>query len=151
MTIDLDHPAANADGALVARGSSNSGFVLYLKEGRVHFDYNCFHQHTKVASDSRLAAGRHQIAVKIEKTGNTAARATMLIDGVKVGEGQIANLLRIISSTGMDLGRSLSPINADYEAPFKYAGRILEIVFELPTGPGEGEIAAQVRATMTRQ
>jgi arylsulfatase len=151
MTIELDHPSANGDGALIARGSSNSGFVLYLKEGRVHFDYNCFHQHTIVASESRLAAGRHQIAVKIEKTDNTAARAAMLIDGVKVGEGQIANLLRIISSTGMDLGRSLSPINADYEAPFKYSGFILEVVFELPTGPQDREIAAQVRAAMTRQ
>ena len=151
MTVELDHPSANGDGALIARGSSNSGFVLYVKEGRVHFDYNCFHQHTLVESEQLLAAGRQQVAVKIEKTENTAARAAMLIDGVKAGEGQIANLLRIISSTGMDLGRSLSPINADYQSPFKYPGRILTAVFELPTGPQDREIDAQVRAAMTRQ
>ncbi len=51
----------------------------------------------------------------------------------------------------MDLGRSLSPVNADYQAPFKYSGRIVEVVFELPTGPQDREIAAQVRAAMTRQ
>jgi arylsulfatase A-like enzyme len=151
MTVELDHPSADNDGALIARGSSNSGFVLYVKNGRVHFDYNCFHQHTIVASESRLAAGRHQIAITIEKTDNTTAHAAMLIDGVEVGEGQIPNLLRIISSTGMDLGRSLSPINAGYQAPFKYSGRIVEVVFELPTGPQDREIAAQVRAAMTRQ
>lgn len=82
--------------------------------------------------------------------GNPAGVA-LLIDGIQVGEGQIANLLRILSSTGMDLGRSLSPINADYQSPFKHPGRILSAVFELPTGPQDHEIDAQVRAAMTRQ
>ena len=103
-----------------------------------------------VASENRLAAGRHQIVVKIEKTDKTAARAALLVDGVKAEEGQIANLLRIISSTGMDLGRSLSPVNADYQSPFKYSGRI-SVVFELAAGPQDREIDAQVRAAMTRQ
>jgi hypothetical protein len=153
MTVELDHPSPGADGALVSRGSSNSGFVLYVKQGRVKFDYNCFHQHTLVESDSRLAAGRHKIVVKIDKTDRAAvtARAALLIDGIQVGESQIANLLRILSSTGMDLGCSLSPINADYQSPFRYPGRILTAVFDLPTGPQDGEIDAQVRAAMTRQ
>jgi len=151
MTVELDHPSPNADGALVSRGSSNSGFVLYVKQGRVKFDYNCFHQHTLVTSENRLAAGRHKIVVKIDRTEKTTARAALLIDGVQVGEGQIANLLRILSSTGMDLGRSLSPINADYQSPFNYPGRILSAVFELPTGFQDREIDAQVRAAMTRQ
>src|SRR5277367_5161165 len=151
MTVELDHPSPDADGALISRGSSNSGFVLYVKQGQMKFDYNCFHQHTLIASENRLTAGRHQIVVKIEKTEKTAARASLLIDGVQVGEGQIANLLRILSSTGMDLGRSLSPINADYHSPFKYPGRILSAVFELPTGPQDHEIDAQVRAAMARQ
>jgi arylsulfatase len=151
MTVELDHPSPDADGALISRGSSNSGFVLYVKQGQVKFDYNCFHQHSLIASENRLTAGRHQITVKIEKTDKTAAHATLLIDGVQQGEAQIANLLRILSSTGMDLGRSLSPINADYHSPFKYPGRILSAVFELPTGPQDREINAQVRAAMTRQ
>ena len=151
MTVELDHPSPDADGALISRGCSNSGFVLYVKQGQVKFDYNCFHQHTLVVSESRLTAGRHQIVVRIDKTDRTAACAVLLIDGVQVREGQIANLLRILSSTGMDLGRSLSPINADYQSPFKYPGRILSAVFELPTGPQDREIDAQVRAAMTRQ
>ena len=151
MTVELDHASPDADGALISRGSSNSGFVLYVKQGQVKFDYNCFHQHTLIASENRLTVGRHQITVKIEKTDKTAAHATLLIDGVQQGEAQIANLLRILSSTGMDLGRSLSPINADYHSPFKYPGRILSAVFELPTGPQDREINAQVRAAMTRQ
>jgi hypothetical protein len=55
----------------------------------------------------------------------------------------------------MDLGRSLSPVNADYTAPFAYPGRIHSIVFELPAAPQEPEVAAeaeaQARVAMTRQ
>ena len=53
-TVELDHPPPDGDGALIARGSLNSGFVLYVKDGRVVFDYNGFHQHTRVESDNRL-------------------------------------------------------------------------------------------------
>lgn len=105
---------------------------------------------------TRLWRGTHvpadaEAARRVDVSAGTHARAALLIDGIQVGEGQIANLLRILSSTGMDLGRSLSPINADYQSPFKHPGRILSVAFELPTGPQDREIDARVRAAMTRQ
>ena len=57
----------------------------------------------------------------------------------------------MISSTGMDLGRSLSPVTDDYAAPFAYPGRIDKVVFETPRPRPPGEVKAQVRAEMTRQ
>ncbi|MFI5351411.1 MAG: sulfatase-like hydrolase/transferase [Candidatus Binatales bacterium] len=151
LIADIEHPGADAEGALVARGSMNSGFVLYLKDGRIHFDYNCFHEHTVVTGEHRLGSGRRKVEVRVERIDKSAARVTLLADGVSIGEGQIANLLRLLSSTGMDIGRSLSPVNADYAAPFAYSGRIHSVVFELPTGPQDREIDARVRAAMTRQ
>ena len=44
-TVSLEHPHGDGDGALVVRGSLNSGFALYVKDGRLVFDYNYFHQH----------------------------------------------------------------------------------------------------------
>jgi hypothetical protein len=154
MTVDLDHPLAEAEGALIARGSINSGFVLYLKNGRPQFDYNCFHRHTIAAGTKRLAVGRRKLEVRVERTDGSGGHVRLSIDGVVVSEGRIPNLLRILSSAGMDLGRSLSPVNADYTAPFVYPGRIHSIVFELPAAPQEPETAeseAQARAAMTRQ
>jgi hypothetical protein len=55
------------------------------------------------------------------------------------------------AATTWKIGRSLSPINADYQSPLKYPGRILSAVIELPTGPRGREIDAQVRAAMTHQ
>jgi hypothetical protein len=103
----------------------------------------------------RLAVGRRKLEVRVERTDSTGARVSLSIDGVAVGEGRIPNLLRILSSSGMDLGRSLSPVNTDYTAPFVYPGRIHSIEFELPAAPQQQEVAAeaeaQARVAMTRQ
>jgi arylsulfatase A-like enzyme len=150
-TVDLEHPAGAGDGALIARGSANSGFVLYVKDGRVKFDYNCFHDHTVTAARAPLAPGRHMITVEVSRPDKAGAHLALAVDGVAVAQAEIPTLLRIISSTGMDLGRSISPVNADYAAPFAYPGRIYSVKFELPAAARNGEMAAQVRAAMTRQ
>lgn len=149
--IDLEHPAAGGDGALVARGSINSGFVLYIKNGRLRFDYNSFHDHTLVTSDTPLAAGPHQVELTVVRREDGGADIRLGLDGAEVAKGSIGRLLFLISSTGMDLGRSLSPVNDDYAEPFAYPGRISQVVFELPETPTRGEVRANVRAEMTRQ
>ena len=136
----------------MARGSRNSGFVLYVKDGRVTFDYNCFHAHTKLVADRPLEPGARQVQLVVTRGGDEAGRAELSIDGAPVGAADIPRLLFIISSTGMDLGRSLAPVNDDYAAPFAYPGRIEQVVFEVPSGsPPSGEVRAQVRAEMVRQ
>ena len=80
----------------------------------------------------------------------------MLLDGGEaIGEGRIPRLLVMLSSTGMDLGRSLAPVNDDYAAPFVYPGRIESVTFELAerTTPADraAEAEARARAALTRQ
>ncbi len=151
-TVELEHPAASGDGALVARGSANSGFVLYVRDGRLCFDYNAFHEHTLERAPARLAAGRHDLAVRVVRGDDRSGDVTLLVDGEPVAEGRIPRMLVILSSTGMDLARSLAPVNDEYTAPFEYPGRIERVVFELAERPaGRDEARAQARAAMTRQ
>jgi class 3 adenylate cyclase len=46
--------------------------------------------------------------------------------------GRVPRLVGMLSSTGMDLGQALAPINRDYDPPFTYPGRIARVIFELP-------------------
>ena len=149
-TIQLEHPAGPADGALVARGSLNSGYVLYVKDGRLVFDYNDFHRHTRVTAPAPLPAGAYEIVLKVERVTD-GGDFSLSVDGAVVATAHAPRLLFMISSTGMDLGRSLSPITDDYAAPFAYPGRIDKVVFETPRSQPPGEVKAQVRAEMTRQ
>jgi arylsulfatase len=149
--VRLDHPAGAADGALVARGSRNSGFVLYVKEGRLAFDYNHFHEHTRMQAAEALSPGEHEIELRAPRNPDGGSTAELRVDGAVAASVAIPRLLFLISSTGMDLGRSLAPVNDDYHAPFAYPGRIDEVVFEIPGAAPPGEVKAQVRAEMTRQ
>jgi len=151
MKVDLSHPAEGGDGALIARGSLNSGFVLFVKEGRVVFDYNDFHSHTRLTAPAPLAPGRHEIAVAVTRAADGGGDAVLSIDGKEVGAAHLPRLLFIISSTGMDIGRSLSPVVSDYDAPFAYPGRIETVTFDLPPRPGMVEAKATARAEMARQ
>jgi arylsulfatase len=37
----------------------------------------------------------------------------------------------MVSSTGMDVGRSQAPVCHDYEPPFEFEGRIRRVVFDI--------------------
>jgi arylsulfatase A-like enzyme len=150
-TISLEHPEGPADGALVARGSLNSGFVLFVKNGRLVIDYNDFHSHTRAEAKAPLTPGPHEIGLKVERRADGGGDLSVSVDGKVVASAQAPRLLFILSSTGMDLGRSLSPVTHDYTAPFAYPGTLHKVVFETPESMPRGEVKAQVRAEMTRQ
>ena len=150
-TIQLTHPKGLADGALVARGSLNSGFALYVKDARLVMDYNDFHNHTRAEDKAPLPPGPHEIELKVERLADGGGNLSLSVDGGVVAEAHAPRLLFILSSTGMDLGRSLSPVSHDYTAPFTYPGVINKVVFETPQSAPRGEVRAQVRAEMVRQ
>ena len=152
MRFEVDY--AGGDGALVARGSLNSGFVLYVKNGRCAFDYNAFHDHSVVTAGRALPSGPHEVEVEVVRQPDGSARASLRIDGKAAGEGTIPRLLLIVSSLGMDFGASPTPVCEAYDPPFAWPGRIRRAVFELP--PISPELAgrverALVKAAMSRQ
>lgn len=150
-TVELEHPQSSGDGALIARGNINSGFALYIQHGRLHFDYNFFNEHACASATMALAPGPHLIALHVTRTVDGGADVELLTDGLAVANMRIPKLLFMISVTGMDLGRSLTPVNRDYQAPFAYPGVISRVVFELDEKVPLGEIKAQVRAELMRQ
>jgi arylsulfatase len=126
-----------------------------VKDGRVCFDYNAFHEHTQVRASRVLAPGRRRVELRVARAADRSADVTLLDGGEAIGEGRIPRLLVMLSSTGMDLGRSLAPVNDDYAAPFVYPGRIESVTFELAerTTPADraAEVEAKARAALTRQ
>ena len=148
-------PTVGGDGALVNRGTINSGFAFYILGGRLHFDYNCFHAHTTVAAPTALVGGERVVAFQVERLPGRRAAVRLLVDGDVVADGEIPLLLGMLSSTGMDLGRATAPVNRDYQPPFAYPGKIRRVTFELPKRRTEqdsrDESQRQARAAMARQ
>jgi len=140
-------------GAIVARGGRNGGWVLFVHERRLAFDYNHFHVHTRVEADALLPEGPCTVVLQIARDGR-AATATLLVDGVAVATGAIPAMAAIVSSLGMDVGRSMAPVCDAYSAPFEFEGRLHRVVFEIaPPTPREArhEALATERAVQARQ
>jgi arylsulfatase len=118
------------NGTIVARGSSNGGYALFVRDRRLVFDYNHFHAHTQVTSGVELPPGPCTVGVRMDRDGK-AGTATLLVDGAEVGSVHIPQMAAMVSSTGMDVGRSQAPVCHDYEPPFEFEGRIRRVVFDI--------------------
>ncbi len=154
ITAEIERPAAGGDGVLVARGSHNLGFSFYIKDGRLVFDYNVFATHYRAVSEIPLSAGHCRAGVHFAPTGNTA-EITLLVNGAPAGRAHASQTVRILGSTGMDIGRdSLSPVTHDYHAPFPFEGLIHRVTFETqPAGrrAEQAQQAAEARAEAGRE
>lgn len=100
---------------------------------------------------AQLTPGRHEIGLQVDRTPDGGADLQLSVDGTPMASGHLPRLLLIISTQGMDIGRSLSPVNSDYTAPFAYMGKIMRVVFEAPRNRPAGEVKAQARTEMSRQ
>ena len=117
-------------GAIVARGSANGGYVLFVKDRHLVFDYNFFHTHSQVRSTRPLPEGPCVAGVRVERAGRSGT-ATLVIDGADCGSVDIPEMAVMVSSTGMDIGRSIAPVCHDYAPPFDFEGELRRVTVEV--------------------
>ncbi|MEO5839694.1 MAG: arylsulfatase [Acidimicrobiales bacterium] len=139
--------AAGDEGVLVNRGTGNGGYALFVQNGRLCFDYNYFHAHTTVVSDVPVPQGRCVLGLSVEPVDNGSGRATLRIDERDVGSVRLPKLSRTLSSLGMDIGRSISPVCDAFSRPFAFTGRIDTVTVEVPDHRPRtpDEITAEIR------
>ena len=76
IEAEVEVPAGRADGVLVAAGGIVGGYALFIKDGKLVYEYNRFTQDRyKVGAPDRLGAGKHTV------------RAEFRYDGGGIGKG----------------------------------------------------------------
>ena len=132
LSAEVDRPRGDEQGVLAAYGTINSGLTFYVKDGRLVFDYNFLGEHSRVVSEAEVPVGPSTLGLRFVRT-DQKGEATLTIDERDAGSVSIPRVLRMISSTGLDVGRDgLSGVSTDYTAPFPFSGRIARVVFDLP-------------------
>jgi len=121
------------EGVLISQGDINGGYVLYVRDGVLHYEYN--HQGTrhKIASKKMHAAGDHVLSVDFVRTGPYRGVAKLLRDNEVIGEGDIASTAKfLIGWQGLVVGRdALSPVSWDYQTGFPFTGTIHRIDYSI--------------------
>jgi arylsulfatase len=146
VTVD-DQP----EGVLYARGTHNVGHSLYLKDGQLVFVYNALGALTRVSAPLSLAAGSHSIGARFDRVGR-AGTITLFADGTDLESGEVPRLVRILGSTGMDLGRdALSQVCDDYEGEFPFTGELIKVTVDLPQRADAQDVSAHAASEFARE
>jgi arylsulfatase len=121
VTAEIVVPQKGAEGVIIAQGANIGGWSLYAKGGRLKYCYNWSGlKHFFVESAGPIPAGEHQVRMEFAYAGGglgKGGKATLYVDGKKVGEGDIQATLAMIFSAddGLDVGEDTgAPVSPDY-------------------------------------
>jgi arylsulfatase len=142
ITADVVMPGEGADGVLATEGGRFGGWGLLVIGEKPVFAYSFSNQprsRYRVASDQKLAPGKHAIVVDFAYDGGGIGKggtATLIVDGKKVAEGRIDRTIsrRFSLDETFDVGADTgTPVIDDYadQMPFKFTGDLEKLMIEL--------------------
>lgn len=145
ITIPIERADVTSEGALVAHGDHDSGYIIYIKDNRLVFEYNYVGTVYKVESNCSVPVGKTTVMFEFKHMGNGVGTGILSIDGNKVGEAPIDQTLPYrLAHGGLDVGRDgMSQVNDLYcDQGFPFTGKVMKVVYELYDGV-ENEVVSQ--------
>ncbi len=132
ITVELDR-AGSDDGTLVACGDVSSGFALFIRNGRLVWDYNMAWDHYTAMSESTLPSGRLTVAATFERTGNHAGVGRLLVNGDETASVAMPHTHSThIHAVGISVGFTRAPSpSRRVTGRFPFTGRIIRATIDL--------------------
>ena len=138
ITAPVELKDANTSGVIIAQAGAFGGWVLYMKEGKVHHEYNYFGvERTNIGGQTALSPGKHEIKyefiVDAPKPGS-GGKSTLYVDGKKVAEGHIPKTQPYAFSAdeGVDVGvDNETMVSNDYKpGENRFTGKIIKVAID---------------------
>jgi len=124
-TIDLK---GDEKGVIIACGGMTGGYTMYIRDKKLHFDYNFLdglHYHL---TSAKLPTGKTDLKFNFIRTGDVAGTGELYVNGEKVDETEMPQMHRSSYSLaetfdiGMDTG---TQVDKAYEgSPYPFTGTI---------------------------
>ena len=139
ITAEVEVKDAKTQGVIIAQAGYFGGWVLYMKDGKVHHEYNWFAlERTNIASTTALAPGKHTIVYEFipdaAKPG-TGGKSILSVDGKKLAEGKIPKTQPFAFSAdeGADVGLDgETNVSNDYkQGNNAFTGKINKVTVEV--------------------
>ncbi|HRH69449.1 MAG TPA: arylsulfatase [Flavobacteriales bacterium] len=126
------------DGVILCQAGYFGGWTLYMKQGRVHHEYNWFAlERTNISSAKPLSTGKHTVVYEFipdEAKPGTGGRSILRVDGQVVAEGRIPKTepFAFSGDEGADVGRdNETNVSLDYDAHMNaFTGTITQVTVE---------------------
>ena len=131
ITAEVTIPEGGAEGVLLAAGNRFGGYTLFVKDGRLVYEYNFGEVRYVIRSDAEIAAGPHTLPLRVRQDrpapgARPAARSTAAV----VGEGDLPQTWPFMAAqAGLHCGRDDgSPVSEQYAVPFTFTGTLHRVV-----------------------
>src|SRR5688572_15225455 len=93
ITAEVELADGTTSGVIIAQAGDFGGWTLYMKEGRVHHEYNWFAlERTNIAGPEPLAAGKHTIVYEFVPDAakpRPGGKSLLSVDGKRVAQAPI--------------------------------------------------------------
>jgi arylsulfatase A-like enzyme len=93
VTAEIVVPDDGANGVVIAQGGAFAGWALYLLDSKLMYCHNMLGlQRFKVAAESAVASGTHQVRMEFAYDGGGLAKGgdvTLYVDGAPAGNGRV--------------------------------------------------------------
>ncbi len=159
IVADVTIDTKEAGGVLFAHGCRFGGHALYIKDGKLKYDYNYVGEEDQyVVSDKPLPTGRVRLGARFEKEGDgqpTTGTLSLYFGQEKVGEGKIKTQPGKFSlaGEGLNIGRDGGePVTADYpgDAPWAFTGGTIHKVIINVSGAPFVDVEKELIAAFAR-
>lgn len=159
----VDLPEPGASGVLFAHGSRFGGHALYVKDNRLHYEYNFLgSEEQRIAATEDLPTGENLLlAASFDKDGEDPPGIahgvlTLFYGDRKVGEGRIRTQPGkfSIAGEGLSAGRDTGgPVTDDYPgtAPWAFTGGTLNRVAVDVSGEPYVDLEREAAAMLSRE
>jgi arylsulfatase A-like enzyme len=138
ITVPVELRDSNTNGVIIAQAGAFGGWVLYMKDGKIHHEYNYFGvEITNIAGPAALSAGKH--VIKYEFVPDAAkpgagGKSVLYVDGQQVAEGHIPKTQPFMYSAdeGTDVGMDgETAVSNDYkQGDNEFTGKILKVTID---------------------
>jgi arylsulfatase len=147
MTAPVELKDANTNGVIIAQAGAFGGWTLYMKDGRLHHEYNYFGiERTNIAGTEAVPAGKHVLRYEFvpdEAKPGAGGKCALYVDDKKVAEGHIPKTEPYMFSAdeGVDVGMDGETMVSDDYKPGenRFTGRIVKVTVDTkPPAMGAG-------------
>lgn len=139
VTAPVELSDSNTNGVIIAQAGAFGGWTLYMKDGKVHHEYNFFGvERTNIAGTSPVPAGKH--VIRYEFVADSAkpgagGKCFLYVDDQKIAEGQIPKTqpFSFSADEGADVGLDgETVVSNDYkQGDNRFTGKIVKVTVEV--------------------
>ena len=162
ITALVDIPPGGSEGILVAHGGVDSGYAMYIKDGRLTWVHNYVgRDFYYVVSTEDVTEGSHELRFEFEVTGppdvangkGAPGNGQLYLDGLLVGQAAVpvTTPLALGLTSGIHVGAAPgAPVCPEYEPPFPFTGTVHSVTIDV-SGELIQDDEAEIRRILARQ